>query len=109
MIEKVTNDKGTFIRMSSINCGASDGTDGTYIPANTGVLLEGNVYNEAQGVSQSPKDFTYYKIGEKEISPPENNVMACVTERSQTIKGKEDGYYNYIISQGKYWSLDNEQ
>lgn len=109
MIEKVTNDEGTFIRMSSINCGASDGTDGTYIPAKTGVLLEGNVYNEAQGVSQSPKDFTYYKIGEKEISPPENNVMACVTERSQTIKGKEDGYYNYIISQGKYWSLDNEQ
>ena len=109
MIEKVTNDKGTFIRMSSINCGASDGTDGTYIPANTGVLLEGNVYNAAQGVSQSPADFTYYKIGEKAISAPENNIMACVTERSRTIKGAEDGYYNYIISQGKYWSLDNEQ
>lgn len=109
MIEKVTNDEGTFIRMSSINCGASDGTDGTYIPANTGVLLEGNVYNEAKGVSQSPEDFTYYKIGEKKISPPENNIMACVTERSRTIKGAEDGYYNYIISQGKYWSLDDEQ
>lgn len=108
MIEKVTNDEGTFIRMSSINCGASDGTDGTYIPANTGVLLEGNVYN-AQGVSQSPTDFTYYKIGEKKISPPENNIMACVTERSRTIKGAEDGYYNYIISQGKYWSLGDEQ
>lgn len=109
MIEKVTNDGGTFIRMSSINCGASDGTDGTYIPANTGVLLEGNVYNEAKGVSQSPADFTYYKIGEKKISPPENNIMACVTERSRTIKGAEDGYYNYIISQGKYWSLGDEQ
>lgn len=108
MIEKVTNDKGTFIRMSSINCGASDGTDGTYIPANTGVLLEGNVYN-AQGVSQSPEEFTYYKIGEREISPPENNIMACVTETSRTIKSAEDGYYNYIISQGKYWSLGDEQ
>ena len=108
MIEKVTNDKGTFIRMSSINCGASDGTDGTYIPANTGVLLEGNVYN-AQGVSQSPEDFTYYKIGEKEITAPKDNIMAYVTETSRKIKGKEDGYYNYIISQGKYWSLDNEQ
>ena len=109
MIEKVTNDEGTFIRMSSINCGASDGTDGTYIPANTGVLLEGNVYNEAKGVSQSPADFTYYKIGEKEISPPKDNIMACVTERSRTIKGAEGGYYNYIISQGKYWSLDDNQ
>lgn len=109
MIEKVTNKEGTFIRMSSINCGASDGTDGTYIPANTGVLLEGNVYNEAKGVSQSPADFTYYKIGEKEISPPKDNIMACVTERSRTIKGAEGGYYNYIISQGKYWSLDDNQ
>ena len=109
MIEKVTNDEGTFIRMSSINCGASDGTDGTYIPANTGVLLEGNVYNEAKGVSQSPKDFTYYKIGEREISAPKDNIMACVTEKSRTIKGADGGYYNYIISQGKYWSLDNEQ
>lgn len=109
MIEKVTNDEGTFIRMSSINCGADDGTDGTYIPANTGVLLEGNVYNEAKGVSQSPADFTYYKIGEKKISPPKDNIMACVTERSRTIKGAEDGYYNYIISQGKYWSLDDNQ
>ena len=109
MIEKVTNDEGTFIRMSSINCGKGTDIDGKYIPANTGVLLEGNCYNSEKGVSQSPADFTYYKIGEREITAPADNIMECVTETSRTIKGKEDGYYNYIISQGKYWSLGDNQ
>lgn len=108
MVDMVTNSEVTYIRMSSINNGATDGTDGTYIPANTGVLIEGNVIN-AEGVKQSPEDFTYYKIGEKNISAPEDNIMACVTEESKTIKGLEDGYYNFIIADGKYWSLRDEQ
>ncbi len=101
--DPTTGEKVTGIIMSSINCGATDGTDGTYIPANTGVLMR--AYTSDQ---KSPKDF-YYRIGEKTITKPVDNIMECVTEESRTISSTEtvgtDTYTNYIISGGKYWSI----
>ena len=52
------------IIMHSINEGATDGTDGTYIPAGTGVLLKA-----ADGTPATPSDY-HYTIGEKDIETP---------------------------------------
>lgn len=103
-VKTVTEDDMTYVVMRSINCNteskeSTGAGDGTYIPANTGVLLR--AYD-----GSTPSGF-YYRIGEQKSSytAPAENVMMTVTENGTTINPTDGGYTNYIISGGRYYSL----
>lgn len=103
-VKTVTEDDMTYVVMRSINCNteskeSTGAGDGTYIPANTGVLLR--AYD-----GSTPEKF-YYRIGEQKSSytAPAENVMMTVTENGTTINPTDGDYTNYIISGGRYYSL----
>lgn len=103
-VKTVAEEDMTYVVMRSINCTteskeSTGNGDGTYIPANTGVLLR--AYD-----GSTPADF-YYRIGEQKssFSAPAENVMISVTETGTTIQPTDGDYSNYVISGGKYYSL----
>lgn len=96
--------KEYVVVMRSINCDEESETsvkgsgDGTYIPANTGVLIR--AYD-----GKTPANF-YYRIGEsKAFTSPAANVMATVTENGTTIQPQDGDYTNFVMSGGKIFSL----
>lgn len=112
------------VQMVSINHtgsdpeGSSGDGDGTFIPANTGVLLK--AYNgSTTAFNKATTDATgatteasgdYYQIAETQTeSYGGANLMASVTEHSRTIQPTEtvDGveYTNFYVSGGKLWSF----
>lgn len=110
----------TTVRMISINHtgdnpeGSSGDGDGTFIPANTGVLLK--AYNgSSTDFTKATTDETgatteasgdYYQIAETQTeSYGGANLMASVTEHSRTIQPTENGYTNFYVAQGKFWSF----
>lgn len=83
------------IHMNSIDV---SGNEGTYIPANTGVLLK--VMDD--GTAATPEDF-YYCIGEEDgyHDDQEEGLMHGVTVRPQTITGDniyvmQGGLFRYV-------------
>lgn len=102
----------TTVTMVSINHtgdnpeGSSGTGDGTYIPANTGVLLKAyndscNAFNE----TTSPEG-AYYQIAEtQKESYDGDNLMASVTVNSRTIQPVMNGMRNFYVAQGKLWSF----
>ena len=98
----------THVTMVSINHtgenadGWSGEGDGTYIPANTGVLLK--AYNGSTG------DNDYYQIAEEQTdNDGSNNLMASVTERiNQKISSDDGDYKNFYVSRGAFWSFTGE-
>ena len=98
----------TTVTMVSINHtgekldGWSGEGDGTYIPANTGVLLK------AYSGASSEND--YYQIAETQKDSYEGaNLMAPVTEHSRKIQPTENGKRNFYVAQGKLWSFSAER
>lgn len=98
----------TTVTMVSINHtgekldGWSGEGDGTYIPANTGVLLK------AYSGASSEND--YYQIAETQKDSYEGaNLMASVTEHSRKIQPTENGKRNFYVAQGKLWSFSAER
>lgn len=98
----------TTVTMVSINHtgekldGWSGEGDGTYIPANTGVLLK------AYSGASSEND--YYQIAETQKDSYEGaNLMASVTEHSRKIQPTENGMRNFYVAQGKLWSFSAER
>ena len=92
---------------SSINEGATDGTDGTYIPAHTGVMLK-----TWDGQAKTPDDF-HYTIGEKDINYYANPsaLMFGVTEVPTKhipetfkayVKSKGETYKAYVMQGGVF-------
>ena len=81
------------VHMTSINLGASDGTDGTYVPAGSGVLMK--KYKDTE-------EGLYYQIAETGISEAfvDGNFMKGITIRPETV-GTSEGYNRYYISGGK--------
>ena len=96
-----------YVKMRSINEGATDGTDGTYIPAYTGVLLmaadgTGNTPSTTNGDSE---DY-YYTIGELDINQPVTGsdvVMRGVYTRD-TVVTNADGR-KYVMQAGLFRKL----
>ena len=104
----------TTVTMVSINHtgssleGSSGDGDGTYIPANTGVLLK--AYNGSSTAydktSEAEDKGAYYQIAENQTeSYSGENQMANVTVHSRTIQPVEDGMRNFYVAQGKLWSF----
>lgn len=98
----------TTVTMVSINHtgekldGYSGEGDGTYIPANTGVLLK------AYSGASSEND--YYQIAENQTDGyADANLMASVTEHSRKIQPTEGGMRNFYVAQGKLWSFSAER
>lgn len=98
----------THVTMVSINNdgsnikGYSGEGDGTYIPANTGVLLK--AYNGSTG------DNDYYQIAEEQTdNDGTNNLMASVTERiNQKISSDDGDYKNFYVSGGTFKSFTGD-
>jgi len=98
----------TTVTMVSINHtgekldGWSGEGDGTYIPANTGVLLK--AYNGSSTADD------YYQIAETQTDGyADANLMASVTEHSRKIQPTENGMKNFYVAQGKLWSFSAER
>ena len=98
----------THVTMVSINNdgsnikGYSGEGDGTYIPANTGVLLK--AYNGSTGEND------YYQIAEEQTdNDGSNNLMASVTERiNQKISSDDGDYKNFYVSGGTFKSFTGD-
>lgn len=98
----------THVTMVSINNdgsnikGYSGDGDGTYIPANTGVLLK--AYNGSTGEND------YYQIAEEQTdNDGSNNLMASVTERiNQKISSDDGDYKNFYVSGGTFKSFTGD-
>lgn len=89
-LERPNKDNYYYVRMTSINVGAEKG-DGTYIPANTGVLLKNADGSEL-------KDFYYQIYDQEEAIPaaPTDNLMQAVVERDGMLNSpKKDENYKY--------------
>ena len=88
--------------------GSSGAGDGTYIPANTGVLLKayaGSVASYDKNAEGEDKG-AFYQIAEEQTEGYHgDNCMGSVTVKSKTIQPVEDGMKNFIISGGKLWSI----
>lgn len=88
--------------------GSSGAGDGTYIPANTGVLLKayaGSVASYDKNAEGEDKG-AFYQIAEEQTEGYQgDNCMGSVTVKSKTIQPVEDGMKNFIISGGKLWSF----
>ena len=82
-----------YVQMESINCGATDGTDGTYVPAGTGVLLK--AYDGS--ISDA-----YYQIGENDVNKAdENSMMKGTTIMSTTtVAASDNTTLRYLVSGG---------
>lgn len=90
VVDPDTKDDNFYVHMTSINCGASEG-DGTYIPANTGVLLKA-----VDG--KTPDDFYYQIYDQNATMPaaPADNLMQAVVERNGMLNSpNKDASYQY--------------
>lgn len=100
-----TNDEGEtyqWVHMESVNCGQDKSIDGTYIPANTGVLLKSTVGNTT-GAG------LYYCIGEEDKNAYDGeNLMQAITERDKHVEAEENGNRNLYISGGKLYDVPSE-
>ena len=85
-----------YIVMRSINENAAQG-DGTYIPANTGVLLA--------ATDGSAENF-YYQIHETDLPVYAGaNLMRGVTEYQKYVQPTEGSYTNYLLSNGEFLKM----
>ena len=96
------------IHMRSITCASKktsttkgDG-DGTFIPANTGVVLKAY---DGSTTAYDGTDGMYYRIGEKDndysgktFETTPENVIKYVTENSETVAATDGDYTNYYFA-----------
>ncbi len=93
---KGTDEEGNpcyYVRMKSINLNAAEG-DGTYIPANTAVLLR------TMDGAASTSEF-FYQIHEDDLEDySADNLMCGVTVKAREVQPTEDEYTNFLVSGG---------
>ena len=93
---KGTDEEGNpcyYVRMKSINLGAEEG-DGTYIPANTAVLLR-----TMDGAAST--NYFFYQIHEDDLEDySADNLMCGVTVKAREIQPTEGEYTNFLVSGG---------
>lgn len=107
---KDTGETEYVVRMTSINVpnGPDTDNDGTYIPANTGVLLE-----HTAGALGGGEGLTY-TIGEADLeSYSGENLMQPVAERTkngvpQYTDVEGDNWTNFFISGGYLWPVGTD-
>ena len=87
-----------YLVMRSINENAAQG-DGTYIPANTGVLLAAT---DGEG---SAENF-YYQIYDSELPIyTGENLMRGITGRATYVQPTEGDYTNFLLSNGEFLKM----
>lgn len=91
-LQNGSGDVGSSVKKVSFTSIVAAGKQGTYIPANTGVLIK--------HLGKTPGKSFYYRIGESDsiAHSVKNNMLKPVTEKEKTLKPVTEHYY--VLQQG---------